>query len=84
MVCLHRKVDSVTVSLIHAGMRVTPAKMDTSCCRKRIIMGVKVRMCFFAELPTLVLAYMCCIIKGYTVKKENSNQAYFLFRCFYQ
>lgn len=55
-------------------MRVTPAKMDTSCCRKRIITGVKVRMCFFAELPTLFLAYMCCIIKGYTLRKKMATK----------
>lgn len=39
---VNRQADSVTVSLMHVDMHVTPARMDTSCCRKRTILVVKV------------------------------------------
>lgn len=41
--CLSRKVGSVTVSLMHVDIHVTPVRMDTSCCRERSILVVKVR-----------------------------------------
>lgn len=43
IICLSRKVDIVTVSLMHVDMHATPVRMDTSCCRKRCILAVKVR-----------------------------------------
>lgn len=43
VMCLSRKVDSVTVSLMHVDMPVTPVRTDTSCCRKRSILVAKVR-----------------------------------------
>lgn len=39
---VNREVDSVTVSLIHVGICVTPVRMVSSCPRKRIILVVKV------------------------------------------
>lgn len=41
-VCLSRKVGSVTASPMHMDTRVTPARMGTSCCRRRTILVAKV------------------------------------------
>lgn len=46
IVYLSRKVDSVTVSQMPRDIHVTPVRMDTSCCRKRSILVVKVRNLF--------------------------------------
>lgn len=43
LVWLLRKVGSVTARLMHTDSHVTPARTDTSGCRKRITLVVKVR-----------------------------------------